>query len=64
MFLQWNDFYNILLDTAEGRGSKRRGTWTLKLFVTGALNIFNHQTNVDVDNRFTVYGIRDLGYRT
>ena len=24
-------------------------------------NIFNHQTNVDVDNRFTVYGIRDLG---
>ena len=21
----------------------------------------NHQTNVDVDNRFTVYGIRDLG---
>ena len=25
------------------------------------LNIFNHQTNVDVDNRFTVYGIRDLG---
>ena len=26
-----------------------------------SLNIFNHQTNVDVDNRFTVYGIRDLG---
>lgn len=24
-------------------------------------NIFNHQTNVDVDNRFVVYGIRDLG---
>lgn len=30
-------------------------------FVNGSLNIFNHQTNVDVDNRFTVYGIRDLG---
>jgi type IV secretory pathway VirB4 component len=25
------------------------------------LNIFNHQTNVDIDNRFIVYGIRDLG---
>jgi len=25
------------------------------------LNIFNHQTNVDVRNRFIVYGIRDLG---
>ena len=23
--------------------------------------LFNHQTNVDVDNRFVVYGIRDLG---
>ena len=33
----------------------------LELFVNGSLNIFNHQTNVDVDNRFTVYGIRDLG---
>ena len=32
-----------------------------ELFVNGSLNIFNHQTNVDVDNRFTVYGIRDLG---
>lgn len=25
------------------------------------MNIFNHQTNVDFENRFTVYGIRDLG---
>ena len=34
---------------------------SLELFVRGSLNIFNHQTNVDVDNRLTVYGIRDLG---
>ena len=34
---------------------------SLELFVNGSLNIFNHQTNVDVDNRFTVCGIRDLG---
>lgn len=32
---------------------------SLELFVNGSLNIFNHQTNVDLDNRFTVYGIRD-----
>jgi hypothetical protein len=25
------------------------------------LYLFNHQSNVDVDSRFTVYGIRDLG---
>lgn len=31
------------------------------LFEKSSLNIFNHQTNVDVDNRFSVYGIRDLG---
>lgn len=34
---------------------------SLELFVNGSMNIFNHQTNVDMDNRFTVYGIRDLG---
>lgn len=34
---------------------------SLELFVNGSLNIFNHQANVDVDNRFTVYGIRGLG---
>lgn len=33
----------------------------LELFVNGSLDIFNHPTNVDVDNRFIVYGIRDLG---
>ena len=34
---------------------------SLELFVNGSLNIFNHQTNVDIENRFIVYGIRDLG---
>lgn len=34
---------------------------SLELFVNGSLNIFNNQTNVELDNRFTVYGIRDLG---
>jgi len=28
---------------------------SLELFVNGSLNIFNHQTNVDIENRFIVY---------
>ena len=26
----------------------------------GSLNIFNHQTNIDIENRVLVYGLRDL----
>lgn len=33
-------------------------TWAKEL---GNLNVFAHQTNVDVDNRLIAYGIRDLG---
>lgn len=29
-------------------------------FINGAYNIFNHHTNVDMNNRFMVFGIRDL----
>lgn len=54
-----SDFYEILLDQPEEEAKDI--ALSLELFVNGSLNIFNHQTNVDVDNRFTVYGIRDLG---
>lgn len=33
----------------------------LELYVNGALSVFSHQTNVDINNRFVVYDIRDLG---
>lgn len=33
----------------------------MEIFVDGSLNIFNHQTNIDVDNRVLVYGMRDMG---
>lgn len=33
----------------------------MEIFVDGSLNIFNHRTNVDVENRVIVYGMRDLG---
>ena len=54
-----SDFYDILMEQPEDEAKDI--ALSLELFVNGSLNIFNHQTNVDVDNRFTVYGIRDLG---
>lgn len=54
-----SDFYEILMNQPEDEA--RDIALSLELFVNGSLNIFNHQTNVDVDNRFMVYGIRDLG---
>lgn len=57
--LVMSDFYDILMNQPEEEAKDI--ALSLELFVNGSLNIFNHQTNVDVDNRFTVYGIRDLG---
>jgi len=54
-----SDFYEVLMEQPEEEAKDI--ALSLELFVNGSLNIFNHQTNVDVDNRFTVYGIRDLG---
>ena len=32
----------------------------MEIFVEGSLNIFNHETNIDIENRVLVYGLRDL----
>jgi len=53
------DFYQILSEQPEVEAKDI--ALSLELFVSGSLNIFNHQTNVDIENRFIVYGIRDLG---
>ena len=53
------DFYQILKSQNEMEAQEL--ALALELFVERSLNIFNHHTNVDVDNRFTVYGIQDLG---
>lgn len=54
-----SDFYRILKMQQEMEAQEL--ALSLELFVEGSLNIFNHHTNVDVDSRFTVYGIQDLG---
>ena len=33
----------------------------LEIYVTGSLNIFNHRTNVDIQNRVVCYDIKELG---
>ena len=53
------DFYHILKEQSEMEAGEL--ALCLELFVEGSLNIFNHHTNVDENNRFTVYGIQDLG---
>lgn len=54
-----SDFYKILMEQPEEEAKEI--ALSLELFVNGSLNIFNHHTNVNIENRFTVYGIRDLG---
>ena len=54
-----SDFYDLLLEQPEEEAKDI--ALSFELCVSGSLNIFNHQTNVDVDKRFAVYGIRDLG---
>ncbi len=33
----------------------------LEIYVSGSLNVFNHRTNVDVNNRVVCYDIKELG---
>ena len=34
---------------------------SLEIYVTGSLNVFNHRTNVDINNRLVCFDIKDLG---
>ena len=53
------DLYEALL-TQEEKEAKHVAT-ALEIYVTGSLNLFNHRTNVDVQNRFVCYDIKELG---
>ncbi len=53
------DLYNSLLKQPEPE-AKRVAT-ALEIYVTGSLNVFNHRTNVELNNRFVCYDIKDLG---
>ena len=53
------DLYNELLRQDEPE-AKFVAT-ALEIYVTGSLSVFNHRTNVDIDNRLVCYDIKDLG---
>ncbi len=43
------------------RPEAERLYYAMRSFVTGNLNIFSHNQNVDINNRVSCFGIRDLG---
>lgn len=53
------DFYNELMNYPVPEAQNL--AIALERYVKGALDIFAHKTNVEIDNRFTVYNIRDIG---
>ena len=53
------DLYNILRRQDEPEA--QRIATALEIYVHGSLNVFNHRTNVDVNNRLVCYDIKELG---
>ena len=53
------DLYNALLTQDEPEA--RHVAAALEIYVKDSLNIFNHRTNVDIDNRIVCYDIKQLG---
>jgi hypothetical protein len=53
------DLYNALLAMPETEA--RRVATSLEIYVHGSLNIFNHRTNVNVNNRIVCFDIKQLG---
>ena len=53
------DLYALLRSQAEPEA--QRLATALEIYVTGSLNVFNHRTNVDIDNRLICYDIKELG---
>ena len=53
------DLYD-LLRTQEEKEAQYIAT-ALEIYVTGSLNVFNHRTNVNIQNRIVCYDIKELG---
>ena len=53
------DLYNALLRQEEKEA--RHIATALEIYVSGSLNVFNGQTNVDISNRIVCYDIKELG---
>ena len=53
------DLYNLILKQPEP--AAQRIATALELYVKGSLSVFNHRTNVDIDNRIVCFDIKELG---
>ena len=53
------DLYDALLHQEEKEA--RHVATALEIYVKGSLNLFNHRTNVNIQNRFICYDIKELG---
>ena len=53
------DLYNLL--RAQEEKEAQHIATALEIYVTGSLNVFNHRTNVDINNRIVCYDIKELG---
>ncbi|GFI27144.1 hypothetical protein IMSAGC012_02269 [Lachnospiraceae bacterium] len=53
------DLYDELLKQPEPEAARIAAA--LELYVSGSLNVFNHRTNVELDNRLVCFDIKQLG---
>lgn len=53
------DLYNALL--AQDSPDAKHVAAALEIYVHGSLNVFNHRTNVDINNRLVCFDIKELG---
>ena len=53
------DLYNELRQATEPEAAQV--ATALELYVTGSLNVFNHRTNVELNNRLVCFDIKQLG---
>ena len=53
------DLYNLL--RAQEEKEAQYIATALEIYVTGSLNVFNHKSNVDINNRIVCYDIKELG---
>ena len=53
------DLYNLLRKQEEAEA--QRLATALEIYVNGSLKVFNHRTNVELNNRLVCFDIKDLG---
>jgi type IV secretory pathway VirB4 component len=53
------DLYNLLKEQKESEAL--RIATSIEIYVKGSLNVFNHRTNVDIQNRLVCFDIKELG---